>query len=141
MDELELLKKEADELGITYSSRIGITALTEKIKKAKSMSEETSASTEVVKAKEVITPEVLGGGSIVMTAKEYGDYSKKKGTIFGRKEGEKTMLSLEELRVLINSNWTRAMVMEKHGITAEELNNAVINLQNLERRERAINWK
>jgi hypothetical protein len=78
-------------------------------------------STAPTKVKEVITPEVVSTRSQIMTAQEYAEYSKRNGTFNGRKANEKTQLTVEEFVVLSRDNWTPKMMMEKHGITLEEL--------------------
>lgn len=86
--------------------------------------------TEVVPAKELLT----------LTAQEYRDYSKSKGTYMGRKDGEKTKLTTEELRILINEGWTPDDVKEKHGIDDEELEQVVWKLSREERLDKPLRF-
>ena len=64
---------------------------------------------------------VVGKNIRVFTADEYREYSKANGTVMGRPEGTKTVLSPEEFVVLSREDWTPAMIMEKHGIDLAEL--------------------
>ena len=93
---------------------------------------------------EMEVPEIVDGqtpsGIKVMTAEEYGKYSKENGRIMGRLPNQKTVCSIEELRALINSNWTPSMVMEKHGIDAEELKQLVWKLSKRELRDKPIKY-
>ncbi len=83
---------------------------------------------------------VAGTKIRVMTPDEYKAYSAENGLIMGRKPNEKTKCGIEELRSIINSNWTPGMVMEKHGLNAEDLKQVVWKLSNSELRERAIKY-
>lgn len=85
---------------------------------------------EVVPQKELLT----------LSALEYEEYSKKKGTIMGRKPDQKTAMSIEELRVLINDGWTPERVKAKHGLNDEELKQLVWKLSKAEQRERPIRF-
>ena len=76
----------------------------------------------------------------VMTPDEYREYSKEKGLIMGRHPNQKTKCSIEELRALINSNWTPKMVMEKHGLSAEDLKQLVWKLSKVELRDKPIKF-
>ena len=58
----------------------------------------------------------------------------------GRKPEEKTKLTVEELRVLINEGWTAEEVKEKHGIDDEELKQVVWKLSKDEQREKPIKF-
>ena len=80
------------------------------------------------------------GGMLVMTPDEYAAYSKENGCVMGRKIGTKTKCSIEELRALINSKWTPSMVMEKHGITAEDLKQLIWRLSKSELRGTPIKY-
>jgi hypothetical protein len=89
-------------------------------------------------------PEIVDGMAgeniHVMTPDEYRAWGKKNGTIMGRKAGQKTECSIEELRALINSNWAPSMVMEKHGIDDEELKQLVWRLSKAELRDNPIRY-
>ena len=86
----------------------------------------------------IINGEVQGTGVKVMTPDEYRDYSKAKGTIMGRLPNQKSVCSIEELRALINSDWSPSMVIEKHGMTEGELQQLVWKLSLKELRDRPI---
>lgn len=76
----------------------------------------------------------------VMSTSEYEAMSKKNGRVFGREKDQKTECTIEELRVLINSDWTPTMVMEKHGLDEKEHEQLVWRLSQAERRERSIRF-
>ena len=78
--------------------------------------------------------------SAVMSTSEYEEKCKKNGTVFGREKDVKTECTIEELRVLINSNWTPEMVMDKHGMSEEEHKQLVWKLSKAERRETPIRF-
>lgn len=71
--------------------------------------------------REVVEGMIVGNGSMVMTADEYSAYSKENGRINGRLPDQKTVMSPEEFVALYNSGWTPKMMMDKHGLTLEEL--------------------
>lgn len=75
---------------------------------------------------------------MVMTPEEYAEWSASQGRIMGRLPNQKTYCSEEELRVLINSGYTRAKVMEKHGMSDQELNQLLVQMSNKERRDRVV---
>jgi hypothetical protein len=58
----------------------------------------------------------------------------------GRKQGQKTKLSTEELRVLINEKWTSEEVKDKHGLDDEELKQVVWKLSQEERLDKPIKF-
>lgn len=74
------------------------------------------------------------------TRLEYDEYSKEKGTVMGRKDGQKTTLSTQELRVLINDNWTAQEVKDKHGLSDDELKQVVFKLSKEEQRDKPIKF-
>ena len=76
----------------------------------------------------------------VLTPDEYREYSAKQGLIMGRHPNQKTRCTIEELRALINANWTPKMVMEKHGLSAEELKQLVWQLSKRELRDKPIKF-
>ena len=80
------------------------------------------------------------GGIKIMTAEDYAKYSKENGRIMGRRPDQKTECTIEELRALINSNWSPKMVMEKHGIDADELKQLVWALSKAELRDKPIKY-
>ena len=71
---------------------------------------------------------------------EYAESSKARGTIMGRKPDEKTVLTIEELRVLINEGWTAEQVKDKHGLNDEELEQVVWKLSKEERLSKPIRF-
>ena len=77
---------------------------------------------------------------VVMTPDEYGEYSKAKGTIMGRRHDQKTELTTQELRILINEKWTPEQVKDKHGINDEELKQVVWRLSKEEQRDKPIKF-
>ena len=80
-------------------------------------------------------------GVQIMSPKEYADVSAEQGKYMGRALDQKTKLTIEELRVLINEGWTREMVRNKHGLTDEELNRVFVSLMRTERKTRADHWR
>ena len=77
-------------------------------------------------------------GCLTMTPDEYKAYSASKGRIMGRLPNQKTKCSIEELRALINSDWTPSMVMEKHGMSENDLQQLIWKLSSQELRDRPI---
>jgi len=75
------------------------------------------------------------GASLVFTPDQYKEYSAKQGLIMGRRPNQVTKCSIEELRALINSNWTPSMVMEKHGMDAKKLQQLIWGLSAKELRD------
>ena len=131
--DLATLKAEADSLGIQYHKTIGAVKLQDKINNHKG--------TEVAEPKETaVVGKVVGKNIKTMTTSEYAEYSKKNGRIMGREEGTKTVLTTQELRVLINSNWTPEMVKEKHGLNDSDLTQVVFRLSKEERRDTPIKF-
>ena len=80
---------------------------------------ETVAKT-VMETQKALEGTVIKGSLSRMTAAEYKAMSKKNGTVMGRKKGQKTKMSAEELRILINEKWTPEEIMEKHGLDKDE---------------------
>ena len=76
----------------------------------------------------------------VFTAQEYTDYSKANGRFQGRKKGQKTKCSIEELRALINSGLKPQYIMNKHGIDEEEFKQLVWKLSKKELRGRPLKF-
>ena len=87
-----------------------------------------------------IIPEKPMKKTSMETAKVYLDRHKKAGTPYGRQPGQVTKLTTEELRVLINANWTPDMVKEKHGLDAEGLAKVVHKLSKEELRDVLIKF-
>ena len=75
----------------------------------------------VVKANETVNAEIVGEVK-TYTALEYQELCKKNGTVWGRAKGQKTKLTAEEYIVLSNNpEWNDKSIMDKHGISADEL--------------------
>jgi hypothetical protein len=89
---------------------------------------------------EIVGGQIKGLNIKVMTPDEYRAYSAENGLVMGRRPNQKTQCSIEELRALINSNWKPSMVMEKHGITPEELKQLVWKLSKKELRDKPIKF-
>lgn len=76
------------------------------------------------------------GISVVLTAREYHDYSEANGRYQGRKKGKKTRLDPMELRVAItgiangdrSANDVREHLINKHGITVDDIKKAAFQL-------------
>ena len=100
----------------------------------------TNASKAKAEEKKVEETTPVSGGSRTMTAEEYQAYSKANGRSFGREEGTKTVLTTQELRVLINAKWTPDMIKDKHGLEDEELKQVVWALSKEERRDKPIDY-
>lgn len=78
------------------------------------------------------------GSVMVMTPDEYREWSKSRGRIMGRLPNQVTFPTEEEMRVLINSGYTRAMVKEKHGLSDEQINELLVRMSNKERRDKVV---
>jgi len=92
----------------------------------------------IVKQNEVVEGTIVGSGCMVMTASEYDAYSKSNGRIFGREVDAKTPMTSEEFVVLHNSGWSPKMMMDKHGLTLEELQNVASNVAKIQQLARPI---
>lgn len=86
----------------------------------------------------IVNGKVVGTDIRVEKAEDWQQRMREEGTPWGRKKGQKTKCSIEELRALITSNWTPSMVMEKHGINAEEFKQLIWKLSLKELRDRPI---
>ena len=75
---------------------------------------------------------------MVMTPDEYREYSLRIGIIMGRLPNQVTMPTEEEMRVLINSGYTRAMITEKHGVNNEQIDRLLVSMSNKERRDKVV---
>lgn len=73
-----------------------------------------------------------------MSVDEYREWSQSQGYIMGRKPDQVTIPSEEEMRVLINSGYTRAMVKEKHGLNDEQINKILQSMSYKERRDKTV---
>lgn len=129
MNDRESLKRKATELGIEFPSNVKTDKLIEMISN-KTGEKMPDNKVELVPEKKFL----------VLKTSEYEKMSKEQGTTFGRKEGQKTVCTIEELRVLINSDWTPQMVMEKHGMSEEEHKQLIWKLSEAERREKPIGF-
>ena len=89
---------------------------------------------------DIVGGQVVGLNIKVMTPDEYKEYSAGNGLIMGRRPDQKTRCTIEELRALINSNWTPKMVMDKHGLTADDLKQLVWQLSKRELRDKPIKY-
>ena len=78
------------------------------------------------------------GNVMVFTPDEYREWSKSQGRIMGRLPNQVTIPTEEEMRVLINSGYTRAMIMEKHGVSNEQIDRLLVSMSNKERRDRVV---
>ena len=76
--------------------------------------------------------------SMVMSPDEYREYSLKNGRIMGRLPNQVTFPTEEEMRVLINSGYTRAMITEKHGVNNEQIDRLLVSMSNKERRDKVV---
>jgi len=83
---------------------------------------------------------IAGTKITVETPDQYRESSKKRGLVMGRHPSQKTKCTVEELRALINSNWTPSMIMEKHGISAEDFKQLVWKLSKKELRDTPIRF-
>jgi len=76
----------------------------------------------------------------IFTAQEYTDYSAANGRFQGRKKGQKTKCSIEELRALINSGLKPKYIMNKHGIDKEEFKQLIWKLSEKELRAKPLKF-
>lgn len=92
--------------------------------------------------KEFTAPAIItssGQGHImVMTPDEYRDWSVAQGRIMGRNPNQVTFPTEEEMRVLINTGYTRAMIKEKHGVNDEQIDQLLKNMSFKERRDKVV---
>ncbi len=144
------MSEEIEEIEETKPEKLSMKSLQEQIDNMNKTEEEIEAEVErrVTAAIEAMGDKefkvkngrIAGTKILVMTPDEYRVHSAKSGLIMGRKEGEVTKCSIEELRALINSNWTPSMVMEKHGMNVEGLKQLVWKLSKEELREKPIKF-
>ena len=79
-------------------------------------------------------------GIHIFTAQEYADYSAANGRFEGRRKGQKTIPTIEDLRSLINAQKKPKYVMDKFGINAEEFKQLVWKLSKAELRGRPLKF-
>ena len=92
-------------------------------------------------AKEYNAGDITAHSNItILTATEYAEYSKANGRVMGRKVGQKTKCSIEELRALINSKWTPKQIIAKHGMSDEDFKQLVWSLSKQELRDRPLKF-
>lgn len=92
-------------------------------------------------AKTYVQDEMTENSKItIMTAGEYKEYSEANGRHWGRRKGRKTKATIEELRALINSGWKPSMIINKHGMDAEEFKQLVWQLSKKELRDRPLKF-
>ena len=78
-------------------------------------------------------------GSVMrMSVEEYKEWSKSQGKIMGREPNQKTYPTEEELRILINTGYTRSMIKEKHGLDDNDIDKLLISMSNKERRDKPV---
>ena len=77
-------------------------------------------------------------GCTTYTPDEYRVASAAQGRIMGREKGTVTKCTIEELRALINSDWSPSMIMEKHGMDEKALQQLVWKLSLAELRDRPV---
>lgn len=77
---------------------------------------------------ELLTPEGYSTSIKVMTADEYRKYSKDNGTVMGRKKGQVIKPNAEEVYMMVKHGYTMEDIMEKYGITENQVNMIVIEL-------------
>ena len=88
----------------------------------------------VVTANKAIEGEVITSTIKTMTEDEYREYSKKNGRVMGRAEGVKTKISMEEYGVLMKEpSWSEKDIMEKHGLTNEDMDAIKAKFKNSQR--------
>ena len=87
-----------------------------------------------------VNGKVAGTGIHVYKAEDWINKCKEKGMPFGRKNGQKVECTIEELRALINSNWSPSMIMEKYGMNAEGFKQLVWRLSKRELRDNPIRF-
>ena len=93
-------------------------------------------------AKKTVEAELVGDNTVkVFRGDEYSEWSKANGLIDGRHPDQVIRFSLEALGVYISEGKSRQWVMNKYGISPEDLQAMLINLSNLERRDKVITWR
>lgn len=88
----------------------------------------------------IVDGRVEGSNLRVYTTTQYKEHSEANGRYMGRRLNQKTKMTIEELRVLINSKWTPKMVMDKHGLTEGDLQQLVWKLSKREMRDKPIKY-
>ncbi len=88
----------------------------------------------------IVNGQVVGTGIRVYTPDEYEAHCTEVGTVMGRKKGQKTNPTIEELRATINGNRKPSWFMRKTGISAEELKQLIWKLSKKEMRDNPIKF-
>jgi len=132
----------ANDMVVLVEEKVELNKVIERSKEEVQAAEERlTASIAEMKVPELTENGVEGVAGIwIGTPDEYREKCKREGTIMGRRPNQKTECTIEELRALINSNWTPSMVMEKHGIDAEEIKQLVWKLSKKELRDNPIKF-
>ena len=78
------------------------------------------------------------GACLTFTPDEYKAYSAESGLIMGRKPDQKVKCTIEELRAAINSDKTPSWLMEKTGMTENDLQQLIWRLSAKELRDNPI---
>ena len=135
--EIEELKAKLDNAPVATED---VAVLKKNLKHSEETEARLMAEIEEMKDAVIVDGKVEGTDIHVFTPDEYDAYSKEKGLIMGRKPDTKTNCTIEELRALINSNWTPSMIMRKHGLSAEDLKQLVWKLSKRELRDKPIRY-
>lgn len=117
-------KEVANELGISFQKVNSI------------MKKEEEQSPEMFVKETNVIKDANMGGSVIMTAAEYAEYSKANGRYQGRKDGQKTQLNTGELRIALkqvsmgraSGSDMKQHLLDKHGITEHDIINTAIRL-------------
>ena len=78
------------------------------------------------------------GACLTFTPDEYKAFSAERGLIMGRKPNQKVKCTIEELRAAINSDKTPSWLMEKTGMTENDLQQLIWRLSAKELRDNPI---
>ena len=78
------------------------------------------------------------GACLTFTPDEYKAYSAESGLIMGRRPDQKVKCTIEELRAAINSDKTPSWLMEKTGMTENDLQQLIWRLSTKELRDNPI---
>lgn len=97
---------------------------------------------DILTSKPISTPPIItrsdDGHVMIMTPDEYRDWSLSQGRIMGRRPDQVTFPTEEEMRILINTGYTRAMIKEKHGVNDEQIDQLLKNMSFKERRDKVV---
>jgi len=88
----------------------------------------------------IVDGRVVGTGIQVLSPDAYEAECTKRGRIMGRRKGQKTKPSIEELRVTINAGRKPSWFLRKTGIDAEELKQLVWKLSKKEMRDAPVKY-